>query len=752
VVSGLVLLACGDSGPARTTAPAVLSFEPGLEPGRRLAGYSWDGRARIPWLSDRPPEHLFYGEIGRDADTALYLTFNHGPSSEAELQAAGWELGSSRLAACAGRFGQGVRLDRDSVLRCTIPERSAPLQAWTVEFWLRPEQPRPGRSSDLLAVPDVLAVTCTPEGRLRLEIPGAGESGPEGRKPLVFVHPQALAAGQWHHVGVVLDLLDLRAARLVIDGEPHGQRLDPACVQAEPRALLLGDGRGLATGLAFVLDELCLRARNTSTAELARHFALERRAVQRLRLHYADGGAAGDTRSEELELWREPQAEARIDSVEEWRRGELVHACASTAGLTWTPEHWRALDIAGPVARTTHPVVSLGGRRVFTFGGETRDTHWGRVANTDDTWIFDGAAERWARVPTPVAPFPRCHMPAAYSPDHDLVLLVGGWWQGGWWTDAPETQFDDTWVYHVSEQRWEQRFPAGADLPAIGDNGLVYLPEQRRFLLFLYAQARLYDPDADRWEARAPFTSLDQHGRPAQGVMAISRTCERDPASGRLLLFGGSYGPKNDAFCDETAMYDVDANTLTVLDPPVRPAARVRTALAYDPVRARFVLFGGGRDQDTPRFDDLWTFDPRTGAWSEVERGAERPSGRGGFFGMAYDAVADHFVLACGRSGKERWQDETWVLELDERRAGVARYLFDRAAFPEARAWFADVDAESGAGVRFRFRASADGRVFGAWSEECPAEGRFLQVEVVLEPGPGGAKPLVRAMGFRGPT
>ena len=38
------------------------------------------------------------------------------------------------------------------------------------------------------------------------------------------------------------------------------------------------------------------------------------------------------------------------------------------------------------------------------------------------------------------------------------------------------------------------------------------------------------------------------------------------------------------------------------------------------------------------------------------------------------------------------------------------------------------------------------------WSDDCPPQGRFLQVEVTLLPGPDGSAPRVRSMGFRAPS
>lgn len=750
---GWSLLGCGNAHEGEPTGGRPPdpeppgSLAPAIEPGRVLAQYAWEDQCPVPWLSAAPPERLLFGEVGRSARTRLYLTCNGDLEEERRFQSPGCTLAGSGLASVEGRFGGGMGLGPDSVLRLTVPDEAQSLGTWTLETWIRPERSAKGR---LVEVPGILTLACDRRGRLRLEMPGATTDA-GGKAGIVVEHPTLLEAGRWHHLGLVLDLADLMSVRIVVDETVRGSRLDPASVPGLFPGLVLGDAAGDGSGLPCTLDEVRFLSQNLSTSELMEHWALARRPVERLRLTYAPDGSPGDRSSEEeLEFWREPRTQPVLASRAALATGELIHAFASPQGLTSTPEYWRALrSDERPIPRTTHAVADLGDRKVFVFGGETRDTHFGRGPNTDDTWVFDGAASTWTRVLSPLSPSRRCHTPAAFSPDHGLVLMLGGWWQGGWWTGAtPEERYNDTWVFHVAEGRWEARSPQGPD--AIHDNGLVYLPQERRFLLLKTRSVSLYDPATDRWEDRPPFQELTEDDRPVLDRSPYSCTTVLEPGTGRVYLFGGVRG--EDHYLDRTAYYDLEANRVTVLNPRVRPAARVRAAVAYDPLRKRFVLFGGVRDQRSRRFDDLWTFDPLTRTWSEVPPGADRPIARGGYFGMTYDGVADHFVLTSGRHAHERWLDETLALELDERREGTARYVFDRAAFPDDLSWYADGETPGTSTLRFRFRTSDDGLRFGPWIETCPVAGRFAQVEVVLRPGEAGERPLLRSMGFRAPN
>jgi hypothetical protein len=158
-------------------------------------------------------------------------------------------------------------------------------------------------------------------------------------------------------------------------------------------------------------------------------------------------------------------------------------------------------------------------------------------------------------------------------------------------------------------------------------------------------------------------------------------------------------------------------------------------------------LLGGVLDQFSQRMDDPWSFDPSRGAGrGSVPR--TPPPARGGWVLMAYDPDLERFFVG-GRHSPERFLEEVWSLSLDERAAGRARYAFDRAGFGAAKEWFSEGDAPGDSRLEFRFRGSADGLDFGAWSASAPATDRYVEVEVTLRPGSQGERPVLHRMGFR---
>jgi hypothetical protein len=76
------------------------------------------------------------------------------------------------------------------------------------------------------------------------------------------------------------------------------------------------------------------------------------------------------------------------------------------------------------------------------------------------------------------------------------------------------------------------------------------------------------------------------------------------------------------------------------------PAARTGAAMAYDPIRNKFVLFGGraGSGYD---YQDTWEWDPGTGTWTDKSGSGAKPSARSQH-GMVFDSKAGKIVLFGG--------------------------------------------------------------------------------------------------------
>lgn len=81
-----------------------------------------------------------------------------------------------------------------------------------------------------------------------------------------------------------------------------------------------------------------------------------------------------------------------------------------------------------------------------------------------------------------------------------------------------------------------------------------------------------------------------------------------DRARARVILFGGSFGPRlNDT-------YEFDGTAWSEIIVAAPPPARHYLGMAYDPVRARTVMLGG-RNSENLAYQDTWLYDGAN--WSE---------------------------------------------------------------------------------------------------------------------------------------
>lgn len=243
--------------------------------------------------------------------------------------------------------------------------------------------------------------------------------------------------------------------------------------------------------------------------------------------------------------------------------------------------------------------------RVILFGTVVSDQPQGPRAEVAQTWSFDPVAERWTNMLPSEGPTDLFAPVMAYDSASDRVILFGG--------NNTVGQPGATWAYDVNANAWTQMQRA-LQPPQRAFGHMAYDAQSDAVILFGggndpqdFGDTWAYDVDADTWTEMSPST-----GPVPMSYAAMAY----DPASDRVILFGGAPSANGERPLGETWSYDVEANTWTLLEAGASPPPRGWHGLALDPGSGRLVLFGGGVDRDH-YLSDTWIFDPRIGEWSE---------------------------------------------------------------------------------------------------------------------------------------
>jgi len=290
------------------------------------------------------------------------------------------------------------------------------------------------------------------------------------------------------------------------------------------------------------------------------------------------------------------------------------------------------------------------------------------VAANDATAVASpGAGGSTAGVP------PACsgHV-MVYAPATGKVILVGG--SSGGFVDRKMPI--DTWAYDVAANIWTNLDPDGEVPEARFDHAMAYDATLGKMILFGGAtpyrtgldDTWAYDPAANTWTELEPSGQLP---RSREGHSLVS-----DPASGKLILFGGTVsstyeqeGGQPDEYetLGDTWAYDPETNTWTELQPTGEtPVPRTGHAMVYDPATGKMILFGGfGGDMfgDVP-LEDTWAYDPAANTWTRLAPAGAVPQRRGGH-NMIYDSSSGRLLLfgGAGDYGSQYPFDDIWAYE-----------------------------------------------------------------------------------------
>ena len=274
---------------------------------------------------------------------------------------------------------------------------------------------------------------------------------------------------------------------------------------------------------------------------------------------------------------------------------------------------------------------------VVMFGGTDMDPSSGAASPNKETWEWSPSTGKWTnRAVGGPAPDARSGASMVFDSLRAKFVLFGGRAGSGF-------NYEDTWEYDPTTGAWTDVSAAGGHPSARSQAGMVYEKSTAKILLFGGGRSDSASYDAtgmtlslgDTWEydpATHVWTAMTVTSAPtARHDIGLVWDSSRNKAvlfAGLQTDIAGAAGvPKQDTWEWDPAAATWTERTVS----GSKPSQRYAHAMAFDGTRKKVVVFGGS-DISTAggSRNDLWDWEPTTGAWVEIlgTDDVRSPSGR----------------------------------------------------------------------------------------------------------------------------
>jgi hypothetical protein len=308
--------------------------------------------------------------------------------------------------------------------------------------------------------------------------------------------------------------------------------------------------------------------------------------------------------------------------------------------------------------------------KVLLFGGyRSGDFSW------DHTYIYDVSNNTWTLKIPKNRPLSRYGQAMASIYNDDKVVMFGGMCL----SNGPN--FNDTWVYDLSENNWTDITPINnprrrqhhAMVSVYGSDKLVLFGgTDDRCINYHYNDTWVFDFQNTSWTQKTP--NGNPGNRSAHSMASIHGT-------DKILLFGGRY---NESYTDEfgpyddTWIYDFSNDTWIDMKPLTHPTGRYFSSMASIYGTDNVMLFGGTNQtwpwpipeaHENPYairtfFNDTWIYDLSENNWTQLTL-TTKPTARC-LHGMASVYKTDKVVLFGGKDQDQQFGpllSDTWIYD-----------------------------------------------------------------------------------------
>lgn len=313
--------------------------------------------------------------------------------------------------------------------------------------------------------------------------------------------------------------------------------------------------------------------------------------------------------------------------------------------------------------------------RVIAAGGhcETYCAMVGDMVIYDENRVFalDPAAASPAWTQLTVLPEGRTRGAIAIDPDHDELLVMGGYSPSPAWNVLEETHFDVHAMPLSGPQEGVWRRETQDAPRSMANSDFAFDP--RRGTLFLHGGAWELTTFGDfastgaLWRFDAPDSLWSPFGELHSAAEAASVV---DPEHDVLVCFGGyslsPAPPSLPVLLSTTTVMSLESGAVTQPVTGIAPPARRAAVLVWDATRHRILMIGGV-DALGAALHDVWALNPATWTWSAVATTGVGPGDR--VFSAVFDEASNRVLAITSQSPGQRLYAlypgagmETWTL------------------------------------------------------------------------------------------
>jgi N-acetylneuraminic acid mutarotase len=228
------------------------------------------------------------------------------------------------------------------------------------------------------------------------------------------------------------------------------------------------------------------------------------------------------------------------------------------------------------------------------------------------------------------------------------------------------------WRYDEKEHRWASQQASGTlpfSLPvydsSTGQALFFGLGETIGGPITFFDQLYSFDPAKNAWSTSSPPQNAPSP--------RIGPALAYDPAVHQVVMFGGAFGPGE---FNETWTYDTDTGAWTNRKPKgAVPSGRMGENLVCDDSTGKVYMLGGIPQQD----GGTWSYDPKTNRWTDLHATGDVPTALGGSAAALVPSL--HEIVVFGGSYGTYFSD-TWAYDIAANRW---RNLHPTGAVPAAR-------------------------------------------------------------------